>query len=226
MKVLIVEDETKVLNFVKNGLSSAEMSVDAVKSIDEMFSNMMSIQYDVIVLDRLLNGVDSVRYIADVRKKSPSTKIIILSALSDVEDKVAGLTQGADDYLGKPFNMTELIARIRSLTRRSEGDANSNLISYEDLVIKLDSQRVEREGKKLDLTAKEYKLLVLLAKNPNKIYSKSQLLDHVWELQYYPESNVVEVVINHLRGKLDKEFSKPLLQSRRGTGYWIGTPDL
>ena len=226
MKILIVEDEAKVLNFVKKGLTSAGMTVDCAKTVDEVFSSMMSVEYDVMVLDRLLKGVDSLRYLAEIRKKSPKAKIIILSALNDVEDKVKGLSEGADDYLGKPFNLTELIARIQAVSRRTSDDGASNTIVFEDLLIKLDSQRVERSGKRLDLTAKEYKLLSLLAKNPNKIYSKSQLLDQVWELQYYPESNVVEVVVNHLRSKLDKEFTKPLLQSRRGVGYWIGAPDL
>jgi len=226
MKVLIVEDEAKVLNLVKKGLITAGIEVDCAKTVPDIFSALEESTFDVIVLDRLLKGVDVIGYLGEIRKKVPQTKVIILSALSDVEDKVKGLSEGADDYLSKPFNIAELIARLEALTRRQQGDVSDNTIVYEDLVIKLDSQRVERSGKRLDLTAKEYKLLSLLAKNPGTIFSKYQLLDQVWELKYYPESNVVEVVINHLRAKLDKEFTKPLLQSRRGEGYWIGDPDL
>lgn len=226
MKVLIVEDETKVLNFVKNGLKSAEMSVDTATDLSEMFSNLLSVKYDVIVLDRLLGGVDSVKYLSEIRKKSPGTRIVILSALSDVDDRVEGLTEGADDYIAKPFHVSELIARIRALVRRQESEASqSNLLKYGDLSIKLDSQRVERDGKRIELTAKEYKLLVFLVRQPQKIFSKAQLLDHVWELQYYPESNVVEVVINHLRSKVDKGFGEPLIHSKRGVGYWVGEKD-
>lgn len=223
MRVLVVEDEVKVRNFLKKGLSSHEMVVDAVATVDELFASLLSISYDVIILDRLLGGIDSLKTISEIRKKSPGTKILILSALSEVGEKVKGLTNGADDYLGKPFHVEELIARLRALTRRSSGSASSDTcLNYEDLMITFSNQRVEREGKRVELTPKEYKLLVFLLKRPNHIFSKVDLLNGVWELDYYPESNVVEVVMNHLRNKIDKGFKRELIHSRRGVGYWLG----
>lgn len=228
MKIMIVEDELKVLHFLKNGLEGAEISVDTASSIAELFGNLLSVSYDAIVLDRLLAGVDSLPYIPDIRKKSPRTKIIVLSALAEVEEKVEGLAGGADDYVGKPFHMTELIARLRTVCRREQTEPGSRdlLLKVQDLTLKLDSQRVERAGKRIDLTAKEYKLLAFLARKPNRIYSKSEIINSVWELQYHPESNVVEVVINHLRNKIDKGFDPPLIHSKRGVGYWLGDKDL
>lgn len=225
MRVLLIEDETKVRNFIQKGLRSAEFLVDATSNLEEAFSSMMTVSYDVIVLDRLLKGIDSIKYLPEFRQKSPSTKILILSALSDVQDKVDGLTEGADDYLAKPFHLSELVARLRALSRRKEQETPNHL-QLDNLIVKLDSQRVQREDQKINLTAKEYKLLVFLMRRPNRIYSKYELLNDVWELDHFPESNVVEVAINHLRSKIDKGFDKPLLHSKRGAGYWVGDPDL
>lgn len=228
MKIMVVEDEVKVLNFIKRGLSSAEFTVDTAKNLDELFSNLLSSQYDIIVLDRLLGGTDAIKYILEIRKKAPDVKIIVLSALSETDEKVQGLTAGADDYLGKPFHLSELIARIRALLRRSKKEhvKGGNKLSYHDLTVQLDSQKVERNNIRIDLTPKEYKLLVFLMARPNKIFSKTVIINDVWELQHYPESNVVEVVVNHLRNKIDKDFDRPLIHSRRSVGYWFGDPDL
>lgn len=223
MRILVVEDEVKVRNFLKKGLSSHEMTVDAAASMDELFSNLLSVNYDVIVLDRLLSGVDSLKSILEIRKKAPKSKIIVLSALSEVDEKVKGLAGGADDYLGKPFHMEELIARLRVLGRRKESESLSDsTLSFENLKVNFSTQRVEREGKKIELTHKEYKLLIFLMRRPDHIFSKADLLNGVWEIDYYPESNIVEVLMNHLRKKIDKGFKKQLIHSRRGVGYWLG----
>jgi DNA-binding response OmpR family regulator len=225
VKVLIVEDEAKVRNFLKKGLDASEFAVDTAADLDEVFGNFLSVEYDAIVLDRLLDGVDSLKSIPSIKKQFPQTRIIVLSALSEVDEKIAGLTTGADDYLGKPFHIAELIARLRAVCRRDQ-DGVDHLINYADMTVDLDTQKVTRAGVKIDLTAKEYKLLVFLMKKPGRVHSKTEIIDNVWDLQYYPESNVVEVVINHLRGKIDKSFSPPLIHSRRGTGYWLGDKDL
>lgn len=223
MKVLVVEDEKKVLSFLQKGLSSSEISVDTASNLDELFAALMSVTYDAIVLDRLLGGVDAMTAISRIRTRAPSTKILILSALSDVDDKVEGLSSGADDYLGKPFEISELIARLRAICRRTAaGEGKDNVLRYKDLTIYLDTQRVERNGTRIQLTAKEYKLLVFLIKKPNRIFSKVELLSNIWEIQYYPESNVIEVLVNHLRNKVDKDFEPKLIHSRRGIGYWGG----
>lgn len=224
MKILVVEDESKVLTFLRKGLSSSEISTDTASNLSELFSNLLSVHYDAIVLDRLLGGVDSMGYIPEIKKKAPHTRIIILSALSDVDEKVDGLASGADDYVGKPFHLAELIARLRAVCRRHDAHSlfQTNTLQLKDLRIHLDTQKIERAGKRIDLTAKEYKLIVFLVRKPNRIYSKAEILNAVWELEHYPESNVVEVVITHLRSKIDKGFDTALIHSKRGGGYWAG----
>lgn len=224
MRILVVEDEKKVRNFITQALADAGMAADSISSIDEVVTAVKIASYDVIVLDRLLGGQDSLDVLADMRKANPRAKILVLSALSEVDEKVKGLSSGADDYLGKPFHVSELIARLRVLTRRSSAEEHSSkdtLIEYEDLKIDLETQRVFRGEKKIDLTGKEFKMLCLLAKHPGQIFSRTKILDEAWDLNHYPESNVVEVTIANLRGKLDRGL-KPLIHSRRGAGYWLG----
>lgn len=226
MKILVVEDERKVREFITQALVGAGMSVDSVSAISDMLVLLKTSSYDVIVLDRLLSGEDSVDYLHDIRHTSPKAKILVLSALAEVDEKVRGLTEGADDYLGKPFHVSELIARLRVLVRRQETTdkkTRDTILNYEDLKIDLETQRVFRGDKRIDLTGKEFKTLCLLIRHPGQIFSKTKILDEAWDLNYYPESNVVEVTIANLRSKIDKGF-KPLIHSRRGVGYWLGEP--
>lgn len=224
MKILVIEDEKKVRNFIRQALSDAGMSADAVSSIQDALTAAKTASYDAIVLDRMLGGLDSLDSLADFRRTNPRAKILVLSALSEVEEKVKGLSRGADDYLGKPFHVSELIARLRALARREESTARTagdTKISHGDLKIDLETQRIFRGDKRIELTGKEFKTLCLMARHPGQIFSKSQLLDEVWDLNHFPESNVVEVTIANLRSKLDKGF-QPLIHSRRGAGYWFG----
>lgn len=223
MKILVAEDERKVRNFVARALSQADMAVDEVSTLSDLLTSLKTTTYDALVLDRLLGGDDSLDYIHEIRKSAPKTKILILSALSEVDEKVKGLSEGADDYLGKPFHVSELIARIRTLVRRDKPDkaAKDTIISYDNLKIDLETQRVLRGDKKIELTNKEFKTLCLLARHPGQIFSKSKILDEVWEINYFPESNVVEVTIANLRSKLNQD-GKPLIHSRRSVGYWLG----
>ncbi len=227
MKVLLAEDETKVRRFIKQALEAAAMIVDEVASLPDLLTALKTNRYDILVLDRLLERHDSLDILSVVRKDAPATPILILSALAEVEEKVRGLVEGADDYLSKPFHVSELIARVRSLTRRKDLQGASlkgaSWTTGGDLTIDLEKQRVERQNKKIDLTGKEFRLLCLLARHPGRVFSKMELLNQVWDLNHYPESNVVEVTIASLRSKLDKGFT-PLLQSRRGVGYWLGEP--
>lgn len=225
-RILVVEDEPKVREFISLALNQDGMTVDAISCLNDLSTEAKSQIYDAIVLDRLLQGRDSVNAIPDLRRRFPAAKLLILSALSEVEDKVRGLNEGADDYLGKPFHVAELIARVRSLLRRAEGDEKSQKgpeLSYEDLKIDLERQKVHRGEKNIELTGKEFRLLCLLAKSPGQIFSKAMLLDQVWDLHHFPESNVVEVTVANLRAKVDRG-GKPLIQSRRGVGYWLGEP--
>lgn len=224
MRILVAEDEKKVQRFIKQALEQAGMVVDTVSSVQELTSSIAALSYDVLVLDRLLGSEDSLDSIGDIRKVSPNTRILVLSALAEVEDKVRGLTEGADDYLGKPFHVSELVARLRTLVRRdtsAEGASKDTTVSFEDLKIDLDKQRVYRGERRIDLTGKEFRILCLLARHPGQVFSKSAILDQAWDLNHFPESNIVEVTIANLRSKVDKGF-KPLIKSRRGLGYWLG----
>ncbi|MFA4973242.1 MAG: response regulator transcription factor [bacterium] len=224
MKVLIVEDEKKVRAFIEQALDQAGMVVDTVGSAQDMLSALETSSYDVIVLDRLLDGVDALEDVGKIRDLAPDVKVLVLSALGDVDDKVKGLTEGADDYMGKPFNVSELTARIRALVRRKHklgGPAKDTMIEYEDLKIDLERQRVFRGDARVDLTRKEFQVLTLLARRPGAVFSKSAILDQAWDMNHYPESNIVEVTIAGLRAKLDRGHRR-LIQSRRGVGYWLG----
>ena len=226
MKVLVVEDEKKVRAFIEQALDQAGMVVDTVATSQDMLSMLGTGSYDVIVLDRLLGGVDALADIEKIRTLNPDVKVLVLSALGDVDDKVKGLTEGADDYMGKPFSVSELTARIRALIRRKQkaaGPAKDTLISYEDLRIDLERQRVFRGDARVDLTRKEFQVLTLLARKPGAIFSKSAILDQAWDMNHFPESNIVEVTIAGLRSKLDRGH-KALIHSRRGVGYWLGEP--
>lgn len=226
MKVLVAEDERKVRNFITQALEDAGMVSDAVESLSDLMASVKANVYDAIVLDRMLGPDDSIEAIAQIREACPRARILVLSALSEVEEKVRGLSEGADDYLGKPFHVAELIARLRVLMRRGEPSdraAKDTLLTYADLRVDLETQRVFRGEQRIELTSKEFKILCLLARHPGHIFSKAAILDEVWDLNHYPESNVVEVTIANLRAKLGRKFS-PLIQSRRGVGYWLGEP--
>ena len=224
MKILVAEDEKKVQKFIRQALEEAGMVVDTVITYTELLAALKANTYDALVLDRLLQGHDTLESIQIIRQQTPNIKILVLSALSDVEEKVKGLTEGADDYLGKPFHVSELLARLRTIARRpTTTSTKDTLIIYQDLKIDLGTQKVFRSETRLDLTSKEFKILCLLARHPGQIFSKTNILDQVWDLNHYPESNIVEVTIANLRSKIDKG-NKPLIQSRRGVGYWLGEP--
>lgn len=224
MKILVAEDEKKVQKFIRQALTQAGMVVDCVPDCPELLSLLQTTQYDVLVMDRLLHGYDALTLLPMLRRKNPKMRILVLSALDDLESRVKGLTEGADDYLGKPFHVAELTARVRSLGRRQDKldteKAGTNLI-FEDLRVNLENQTVVRGPKKVDLTKKEFQILVLFMKSPGRVFSKTEILDRVWDMNRDPESNIVEVTIANLRGKLEKGPS-PLIKSQRGIGYWIG----
>jgi DNA-binding response OmpR family regulator len=224
MKALVVEDEKKVQAFIRQALEQAGFVVDTASNEHDMMILLSSFAYDVLILDRLLRGSDSLCKMEEIRRARSGMKVLVLSALGDVEDKVRGLSEGADDYLGKPFHVEELVARVRELLRRSASDikrSKDTVIEYEDLKIDLEKQRVYRGGNKIDLTKKEFQVLTLLARKPGAVFSKSSILDHAWDINHAPESNIVEVTIANLRAKLDRKF-KPLIHSQRGLGYWFG----
>ena len=226
MKVLVVEDERKVRQFITQALAEGGIVSDAVETVADLLAAVRANDYDLIVLDRLLGQEDSLEALPEIRRVRPRAKVLILSALAEVEEKVRGLSGGADDYLGKPFHVAELIARVRALERRGEQEergARDTQILHRDLRIDLETQRVFRGERRVELTGKEFKVLCLLARHPGQVFSKSKILDEAWDINHTPESNVVEVTIANLRAKIDKGF-EPLIHSRRGVGYWLGEP--
>lgn len=223
LNILVVEDEPKVLRFVRKALESAGMQVEAIDQLDDLETFVARVPFDVIVLDRLLGRRDSLPLVGQLKKKYPNIKVLFLSALGDLDQRVSGLEMGADDYLPKPFHVSELVARVRALARRpADEKGTENMLRFSDLEIQMDLQEVRRSGKTISLTAKEFKLLTFLACKPQKVFSREELLDRVWGLNADPGSNVVDVTMNRLRSKVDEGFSTPLIHTKRGSGYWFG----
>jgi len=220
-RVLFVEDEEKLRNFVREGLSASGFFIDVVADLDEAEILLLRETYDIILLDRLLKGRDSLASISKIRNIGHGARLMILSALAEVDQKVSGLDQGADDYLGKPFHIRELVSRLQALARRSPASNESlaKIILFQDLHINLETQEVTREGKLIDLSAKEFKLLSALASKPKKIFTKQELLDRIWGTNTDADTNIVEVAIARLRNKVDIEGLVSLIHTKRGVGY-------
>lgn len=222
LRVLLAEDEPRVQRFIKHGLEQVGMQVEAFDNFSDIDAALDTQSYDVLILDRLLHSEDAVYSIPKIRKKHPEQKIVVLSALSEAIQKVQGLDYGADDYIGKPFHMEELIARLKTLARRQISGQTERLnsrIQIYDLEIDLESQKVTREGRKIDLTLQEFKLLVALANKPEKVFTRSELLERVWDMSFDPGSNVVDVAMARLRRKINSVGAKKLISSKRGVGY-------
>lgn len=226
MTIVVVEDETRVLSFLTEALRKEGHTVhpcetfpNAVDTVSTLGSKM-----DLLIMDRLLDRVDAIGLIPIARDKCRNSKILVLSTINEPSQKAAALDLGADDYLGKPFQLVELSARIRSLTRRaSENGATPSqvLFTVGDLQLSAIEHKVTVGGKPLDLSNKEYLVLLALIQHPGRVFNKFQLLDRVWDTQFDVESNVVEVTIKNLRRKLEAASSGAEIMSRRNIGYWI-----
>lgn len=220
MRILIVEDDKKVGAFLEKGLKEENYAVDLCRNGDDALYEAQINTYDVIILDIMLPGQDGFSVCRKLREKSILTPIIMLTAKDNLEDKIIGLTEGADDYLTKPFSFEELLARIRALFRRSQ-DYKTGKLSVGDLKLDPIKRSVNRAGKNIILSGKEYALLEYLMRNQGRILSQSMIIEHVWDRNYNGASNVVNVYINHLRDKIDKGFKIKLIKTMRGHGYKI-----
>jgi DNA-binding response OmpR family regulator len=223
MRVLVVEDEQKIANAIKKGLEQEMYAVDAVYTGIEGFDLAMEEEYDVIVLDVMLPDMDGMDIVKRLREKNIHTPIILLTARSQTNDKVAGLDIGADDYLTKPFSFDELLARIRALIRRPRV-SEKNVLRIEELEMDTRNLTVKRSGKTVKLSAKEYALLQFMMRHPNQILSKEKIIANVWGYDDNILPNTVEVYLGYLRNKIDKPFSDnpPLIHTLRGFGYKMG----
>ncbi len=218
MRILLVEDEKKVLRFIKKGLEEEGYAVDSAS--DGATGLMMGLGgvYDLIILDINLPGKDGLGILQELRKKMISTPVLLLTVRAAIEDKVIGLDTGADDYLTKPFAFRELLARIRALLRRG-ADAGSPLLTLADLTLDPARRLVFRGEKKIELTTKEYALLDFFMRNPDRVLTRTTIADHVWDYDFDPTTNVIDVYVKYLRGKIDTGYEPKLIHTVRGVGY-------
>ncbi len=223
MRILVVEDEHKIANAIKKGLEQESFAVDVVYDGDEGLDFALTDDYDLVILDRMIPGEsDGLQILKSMRESKFHTPVIFVTAKDRVQDKVEGLDAGADDYLVKPFAFEELLARVRALLRRPQ-DNLETVLTYEDLSLDPATFSVNRDGKKIDLTTKEFALLEYLMRNPDRIVTKENIITHVWDYDADILPNTVEVYMGYLRGKVDKPFSGPeLLHTKRGFGYYFG----
>lgn len=223
MKVLLVEDDPKIGSFVEKGLIEQGFTVDACADGDEGYSLALSGTYDAMVLDIMLPGRDGLSILRNLRDRKNLTPVILLTARSAVNERIEGLNLGADDYLGKPFFMEELVARIHAVVRRASG-ISANRMQCGDLVVDLVSREVLCGQTAIELTAREFSLLELLIRSPDRVFTRTQILEHVWGYHFDPQTNVVDVYIRRLRKKIDTARGVPVIETVRGVGYRLKTP--
>lgn len=221
MKVLIIEDDEKVGSFLSRGLKAEGYLTLLLTDGLNALETVKQFEPAVIVLDRMLPNLDGLMICQQLRSQKVSARILILSALSEVDERIKGLRAGADDYLGKPFHFEELLARIEALAKRSMDIEHKRQLQVADLVLDLDTMRVQRAGVDLTLTAKELGILELLMSNSGKVYSRERILTNVWGLNEDPLTNIVDVYLARLRKKIDDAHPVKLIHTRRGLGYAI-----
>ncbi len=222
MKILLVEDEPKIARAIKMGLEQERSNVEVVYDGPSGLAAALGDNYDVIILDRMLpGGMDGLEICEKIREKGVKTSVLMLTAKGQIRDRVNGLNAGADDYLVKPFSFEELLARLRALTRRPH-ETNGTTLHVEDLSLDTLTYEVKRAGKLINLSQTEYALLEYLMRNKNRVLSKANIINHVWDFDADILPNTVEAYIGYLRGKIDRPFGTPLIQTVRGFGYRIG----
>ncbi|MDR1707787.1 response regulator [Dysgonomonas sp.] len=227
MELLLVEDNQRISEFMVKGLVESGFSIVLAKNGTDARSLISQREWDLIILDIMLPDIDGIELLQYVRYKRINTPILVVSALSEPDDKVKALDYGADDYLAKPFHFKELVARINALTRRfkSNNEIQENILTCNDLNLYVDRHIVERGKKEIKLTLQEFKLLQLLMENKNKVIARSLILDAVWGINYDSNTNVVDVYISYLRNKIDADFENKLIQTVKGRGYLIRTQE-
>jgi heavy metal response regulator len=218
MRILVVEDEKKVASFLKKGLEEERYAVDCAFDGEEALFMADANEYDLVILDIMLPKVDGLEVLKQVREKGATLPVLMLTAKGSVEDVVKGLDRGCDDYLTKPFAFAELLARVRALLRR-KGREPAGELRVADLVLDPVTHAVSRGGKKVELTAKEYALLEYLMRHVDRVVTRTMISEHVWDYHFDPMTNVIDVYVNHLRGKIDMDSSQKLIHTVRGVGY-------
>jgi two-component system OmpR family response regulator len=219
MRVLLIEDDRGISSFVVKGLREAGFAVDLASDGEDGLHLALTESYDVIIVDLMLPKIDGLTVITKLREQKPNVPVMILSAMRSVDDRVKGLQTGSDDYLTKPFAFSELLARVQALIRRATGVPSATVLKTADLVMDLLSREVSRAGQKVDLQPKEFALLEYLMRNVDRVVSKTMIMEHVWDLNFDPQTNVVEARISKLRDKIDGGHENKLIHTVRGAGY-------
>ncbi|MEE8578818.1 MAG: response regulator transcription factor [Hyphomicrobium sp.] len=221
MRVLVIEDDRETAQFLRKALKESGHAADIAEDGEMGLSLAQEGNYDVLIVDRMLPRLDGLSAIKEMRAKGMRTPVLILSALGDVDDRVKGLRAGGDDYLTKPYAYSELLARVEALARRPVPAEQETRYIVGGLVLDRLSHRVTRDGEPIQLQPREYRLLEYLMKHAGQVVTRTMLLEHVWDYHFDPQTNVIDVHVSRLRGKIDKNFDKPLLHTVRGAGYTI-----
>lgn len=224
MRVLFLEDELKIANFVRAGLTEQGFVVDYCENGNEAIALALDRDYDVLVLDIMVPGKDGLAILKQLRKSRRNTPVILVTARSELDDRLAGLNLGADDYITKPFFVEELVARIHAVVRRSAGE-RQNVLIVADLGLDRITREVSCQGHVIALTTREFNLLEYLMRSPGRVFTRTQMLEHVWGYDFNPGTNVVDVCIQRLRKKIDCAGESSHIQNVRGVGYRFRTPE-
>ena len=219
MRILVIEDDSKIAGFVVNGLKQNGFAVDHAADGEQGLAMAGSIEYDTIVLDVMLPKLDGLSVLRELRREKNRTPVLILSAKASVDDRVTGLQAGGDDYLTKPFAFSELLARVQALIRRATQVVEPSTLSACGLTMDLLSREVFRGARRIDLQSREFALLELLMRNPGRAVTKTMIMEHIWDYSFDPQTNVVDVLVHRLRSKVDKDFEVKLIHTIRGVGY-------
>ena len=225
MRILIIEDDQQISSYVSKGLKEAGFAVDTIPTGDEGYIVATGTAYDAMVVDIMLPGnIDGITLIEKLRDRGIYAPVLILSAKNTLDDKIRGLKSGGDDYITKPFSFSELLVRLQALIRRSNIGQPDNELAVGSLRMNLFSRQVTRNGQTIELQPREFALLEYLMRNAGNVVSKTMILEHVWDYHFDPQTNVVDVLVHRLRGKIDKDFEDKILQTVRGVGYVLKVP--
>ncbi len=220
MQILVIEDNPRMARFIRQGLREQGYGVDVSANARDGEERAAREPYDGIILDVMLPDADGIEVCRNLRRRGVTTPILMLTALSTTTDKVAGLDAGADDYLTKPFEFDELVARVRALLRRGQAQ-EAAVLKFEDVEVNLTTRKVSRGGERIRLTPREFALLEYFMRNPGRILSRAAIGEHVWDMYFDADSNVIDVYVSMLRRKIDKGFEKPLIHTVIGAGYML-----
>ena len=224
MHVLVVEDDIETARYLQKGLSESGHVVELAQDGADGLALALDNRFDALVVDRMLPGLDGLALIETLRRKGRRTPVLILSALAQVDDRVEGLRAGGDDYLTKPFAFSELLARLEALLRRADGAGGATRLSLADLEMDLLTRVVRRAGREIALQPREFTLLAYFMRHAGQVVTRTMLLEHVWGYHFDPQTNVIDVHVSRLRGKIDKGFDPPLIHTVRGVGYCLRAP--